>query len=178
MVDRIDEIDARILELLQERGRIKRNVIAEEVGLSLPSVSERMRKLEERGVITGYSAHLNPKRLHFDIAAFIRVRVDGSENYAVFVENACSLPEVLEVHSITGDGSHILKIRVRNTEALERLLFKIQRWAGVHGTLTSMVLSTFKETFKLPVEPTELYHKDPDFDLPAISGSERVGIDK
>ncbi|MFV1980173.1 MAG: Lrp/AsnC family transcriptional regulator [Rhodothermia bacterium] len=162
MVDRIDEIDARILELLQKRGRIKRNVIAEEVGLSLPSVSERMRKLEDRDVITGYSAHLNPKRLHFDIAAFIRVRVDGSENYAVFVENACSLSEVLEVHSITGDGSHILKIRVRNTEALERLLFKIQRWAGVHGTLTSMVLSTFKESFELPVEPTQLYHQDPD----------------
>ena len=164
MVDRLDEIDARILELLQERGRIKRNVVAEEVGLSLPSVSERMRKLEERGVITGYSAHLNPKRLHFDIAAFIRVRVDGSENYAGFVENARRLPEVLEVHSITGDGSHILKIRVRNAEALERLLFQIQRWAGVHGTLTSMVLTTFKESFVLPVEPMELY--------PDVVGSE------
>ena len=132
--------------------------------MSLPSVSERMRKLEERDVITGYSAHLNHKRLHFDIAAFIRVRVDGSENYAGFVDNSSRLPEVLEVHSITGDGSHILKIRVRNTEALERLLFTIQRWTGVHGTLTSMVLSTFKETFELPVEPTQLYHQDPDPD--------------
>ena len=161
MVDRIDEIDARILELLQERGRIKRNVIAEEVGLSLPSVSERIRKLEDRGVITGYSAHLNPKRLHFDITTFIRVSVDGSENYAGFVESACDLREVLEVHSITGDGSHILKCRVKNAEALERLLFRIQRWDGVHGTLTSMVLSTFKESLELPVEPMQLYSDEP-----------------
>lgn len=159
MVDRIDEIDARILELLQERGRIKRNVIAEEVGLSLPSVSDRMRKLEERGVIAGYAAHLHPKRLNFDITAFIRARVDGSANYASFIERAMALPEILEVHSITGEGSHMLKIRVRNTAALERLLFKIQRWPGVHGTLTSMVLSTFKETFELPVEPMDLHEE-------------------
>ena len=157
MADRLDEIDVRILELLQERGRIKRNQIAEEVGLSLPSISERMRKLEERGVVTGYSAHLDPKRLNFDITAFIRVRVEGSSNYAAFIEKATSRPEVLELHSITGEGSHILKIRVKNTAALERLLFQIQRWPGVHGTLTSMVLSTFKETFELAVEPMELH---------------------
>lgn len=168
MVDRIDEIDARILELLQERGRIKRNQIAEEVGLSLPSVSERMRKLEDRGVIQGYAARLDAKRLNFDITAFIRVRVDGSAHYAGFIDKATALPEVLEVHSITGEGSHILKIRVRNTAMLERLLFRIQRWPGVHGTQTSLVLSTFKESFELPVEPMEL-QQDPE---PAESRSE------
>ena len=175
MIGRIDDIDARVLELLQERGRIKRNQIAEEVGLSLPSVSDRMRKLEERGVITGYAAHCDPKSLHFDISAFIRVRVDGSENYAAFVDNATVLSEVLEVHSITGDGSHILKVRVKNTAALERLLFKIQRWPGVHGTLTSMVLSTFKETFELPVEPMDIYQHDPETDKLALNESEGSG---
>ena len=156
MPDRIDEIDAQILELLQANGRIKRNEIAEHVGLSLPSVSERMRKLEERGVIEGYRARLAPKRLNFDIAAFIRVRVDGSENYQAFIERAMAVPEILEVHSITGEGSHLLKVRLKNTGALERLLFQIQRWPGVHGTLTSMVLSTFKESDRLPVEPMDL----------------------
>ena len=74
-----------------------------------------MRKLEERGVITGYHAVLDAKRLHYDITAFIRVMVDGSLHYPEFVEKAMAIPEVLEVHSITGEGSHILKIRTRNT---------------------------------------------------------------
>ena len=160
MPDRIDETDVQILELLQKHGRIKRNQIADAVGLSVPSVSERMRKLEERGVIRGYHAVLSPKRLNLDIACFIRVRVDGSENYEAFIQQAVELPEIQEVHSITGDGSHILKVRVRNTAALEKLLDRIQRWPGVRGTLTSMVLSTYKETRNVAVAPMDLYPED------------------
>ncbi|NNE35074.1 MAG: winged helix-turn-helix transcriptional regulator, partial [Rhodothermales bacterium] len=85
-MERIDDTDVRILELLQGNGRIKRSRIAEEVGLSVPTVSDRMRKLEERGVLTAYTATLNPKRLHIDITAFVRVRIDGSENYPKFVK--------------------------------------------------------------------------------------------
>ena len=153
---RIDEIDARILELLQVRGRIKRNQIAEDVSLSVPSVSERMRKLEERGVIDGYQAVVNPRRVGFDILAFIRVMVDGSKHYDSFVEQACSLDEVQEVHSITGDGSHILRVLIRNTSGLEQILSTIQSWPGVHGTSTSIVLSSFKDTRAVPVEPMTL----------------------
>jgi Lrp/AsnC family leucine-responsive transcriptional regulator len=156
-MERIDEIDAKILTLLQAYGRIKRNRIAEEVGLSVPSVSERMRKLEERGVLVGYHAVINTKRLHMDITAFIRVMVDGSDHYEEFVARASELPEVLEVHSITGEGSHIVKVCTRNTTTLERLLSQIQSWPGVHGTSTSIVLSTFKETRQVPVTPMELY---------------------
>lgn len=160
MVERIDEIDAKILELLQRNGRIKRNRIAEEVGLSVPSVSERMRKLEERGIIDGYHAVLNAKRLHLDITAFIRVQVDGSQSFPEFVRLASDCPEVLEVHSSTGEGSHFLKVRCRTTTDLEKLLAVIQRWPGVHGTHTSIVLSTYKETRELTVEPMNLYSQD------------------
>ena len=139
---------------------MKRNRIAEAVGLSLPSVSERIRKLEERGVITRYSAVVSPRRLHFDILAFIRVDVDGSQHFKAFVKKAVALPEVQEVHSITGEGSHILKIRTQNTAGLERLLGTIQRWPGVHGTRTSMALSTYKETRDLPIEPMDLHIPD------------------
>ena len=155
-MERIDEIDAQILNLLQEHGRMKRSRIAEEVGLSLPSVSERIRKLEERGVITGYHATVDAKRLHVDITAIIRVTVDGSDRYPEFVEQAMALDEVLEVHSVTGEGSHILKVRTPNTTSLERLLSTIQAWRGVHGTSTSIVLSTFKESRTLRVVPTLL----------------------
>lgn len=154
--ERIDEIDAKILELLQENGRMKRNAISEVVGLSVPSVSERMRKLEERGVITGYHAVVDPKRLHHDITAFIRVSVDGSSHYPAFVAEAYAMAEVLEVHSITGEGSHIIKIRTRSTTTLERLLSRVQALPGVHGTSTSIVLSTFKETRTVEVTPMEL----------------------
>ena len=155
--ERIDEIDAKILELLQENGRMKRNAIAEVVGLSVPSVSERMRKLEERGVITGYHAVVDAKRLHHDITAFIRVTVDGSAHYPAFVEEVDALSEVLEVHSITGEGSHIVKIRTKNTTTLERLLSRLQAVSGVHGTSTSIVLSTFKETRTVEAMPMELF---------------------
>ena len=155
-MERIDEIDAKILRLLQAQGRMKRNAIAEEVGLSVPSVSERMRKLEERGVITGYHAVVDAKRLQVDITAFIRVTVDSSDAYPDFVKRAMKLDEVLEVHSITGEGSHMLKVRTRNTTTLEALLSRIQGWPKVRGTSTSIVLSTFKETRELPVGPMEL----------------------
>ncbi len=164
-MDRIDEIDVTILELLQDNGRMKRNAIAEIVGLSVPSVSERMRKLEERGVIRGYHAVVNPKRLHFDITAFVRVTIDGSSYYPEFVEQLCAMPEVLEVHSITGEGSHIVKIRTRNTTTLERFLSKVQAVPGVQGTSTSIVLSTFKETRTIQPHPMELAELESDEDL-------------
>ncbi len=155
-MERIDEIDAKILMLLQAQGRMKRNRIAEEVGLSVPSVSERMRKLEDRGVIKGYHAVVDAKRLHIDITAFIRVNVDNSSDYNNFVDQAHQLTEVLEVHSITGEGSHILKVRTKNTTSLEQLLARIQSWPSVHGTSTSIVLSTYKETRGLDIEPINL----------------------
>ena len=157
-MDRIDEIDAKILRLLQEKGRMKRNRIAEEVGLSVPSVSERMRKLEERGIITGYHAIVDAKRMHIDITAFIRVMVENSDDYPHFVQKASQLDEVLEVHSVTGDGSHILKVRTRNTTTLEQLLANLQSWPSVHGTSTSIVLSTYKETRTLEINPTTIYN--------------------
>jgi Lrp/AsnC family leucine-responsive transcriptional regulator len=158
----IDEIDAKILELLQEDGRMKRSDVADEVDLSISAVSERMRKLEERGVIKGYKAIVDPKRLHLDITAFIRVSVDGSEQYPAFVDEVIDMEPVLEVHSITGAGSHVMKVRTKNTTTLERFLSKIQAVPGVTQTTTSIVLSTFKESRAVPAEPMELYDYDED----------------
>lgn len=152
-MDRLDATDARILTLLQQDGRIKRSRIADEVGLSVPSVSDRMRKLEERGLISGYHAAVDARRLGLDVTAFIRVTISGSEFYDAFIDAVTALPEVLELHSVTGEGSHLLKIRVRNTQALERLLATVQRIPGVRGTQTSIVLSTQKESGFIPVEP-------------------------
>jgi Lrp/AsnC family leucine-responsive transcriptional regulator len=156
----IDEIDAKILELLQGSGRMKRSDVADEVGLSISAVSERMRKLEERGVIEGYTAIVDAKRLRLDITAFIRVSVDGSEHYSEFVERVQEMEHVLELHSITGEGSHLMKVRVKDTTYLERFLSRIQALPGVGHTTTSIVLSTFKDTRTVPTEPMELYDYD------------------
>jgi Lrp/AsnC family leucine-responsive transcriptional regulator len=153
----IDEIDAKILALLQREGRMKRSDVAEEVNLSISAVSERMRKLEERDVIEGYKAIVDAKRLRLDITAFIRVSVDGSEHYPNFVDQVTGMEHVLELHSITGEGSHLMKVRTKDTTTLERFLSKIQALAGVSKTTTSIVLSTFKETRTVPAEPMELY---------------------
>ena len=153
----LDEIDIAILNHLQKNGRAQRNKIAELVNLSVPSVSERMKKLEEKGLIEGYHAILNSKDFHFDITAFLFVQVDGSDNYPNFVEKVQDEPEILECHSITGEGSHLLKVRTKNTSSLKKLLSRIQSWVGVDKTRSNLVLSSFKETRNLPIEQaTEL----------------------
>lgn len=152
MTHLLDDIDIAILNHLQENGRAQRNKIAELVQLSVPSVSERMKKLEERGLIEGYHAILSDKDFNFDITAFLFVQVDGSENYPAFVDKVTEEPEVLECHSITGDGSHLLKVRTKNTGSFERLLSRIQSWQGVDKTRSNLVLSSFKETRTLPIE--------------------------
>lgn len=155
MTYQLDETDIKILNHLQDDGRAQRNTIAEIVHLSVPSVSERMRKLEEKGLITTYNAILDAKKFHFDITAFIFVEVDGSERYTGFVEKVTNHPEVLECHSITGDGSHIVKVRTKNTESLEKFLSLVQTWDGVTRTRSNIVLSSFKETRKIPIEQIE-----------------------
>lgn len=154
MYHHLDETDVLILNHLQDNGRAQRNKLAEIVGLSVPSVSERMRKLEERHLIEGYHAVLNAKQFNLDITAFIFVEVDGSANYPKFVGEVSKVPEVLECHSITGDGSHILKIRTKNTETLEQLLSTIQSWDGVKKTRSNLVLSSYKETRRIEVNST------------------------
>ena len=142
----LDEVDLKIIEILQKNGRTRRNDLSDAVGLSIPSVSDRLRKLEEAGYITGYSAQVNHKKLGKDITAFITVIVDSSKHYQSFLDHASAVDEILECHAITGEGSHILKIRTENTTTLEKLLAKIQSWVGVTGTRTHLVLSTSKES--------------------------------
>lgn len=142
----IDDIDIKILKALQEKGRTKRNQLAEIVGLSVPSVSERLNKLEEQGVIEGYFAKVNKQTFGLDIMAYIHVIMESSKYYKSLISHVDKLPQILECHSVLGEGSHLLKVVVSNTGALEKLLSKIQTWPGVTATKTTFVLSTIKET--------------------------------
>jgi Lrp/AsnC family leucine-responsive transcriptional regulator len=151
---KLDSIDLKILNHLQKEGRAQRNHISQIVDLSVPSVSDRMNKLEASGHIQGYYAKLNPKKFHFDITAYVFVEVDGSDNYSSFVEKASEEDQVLECHSITGDGSHLLKICTENTLSFEKLLSEIQSWKGVKKSRSNIVLNSYKESQAIPVERT------------------------
>src|SRR5690606_18132881 len=148
----MDAIDVRLVSLLQGSGRISQNELAHAVGLSAPAVAERIRKLEDRGVIEQYTAIVDPHAIGLDVTSCISVVINGSKYYPVFGQRVNDRPEILECHSVTGQGSHLLKVRTDTTAALERLLADIQSWPGVQSTTTSVVLSTSKEMIGAPLE--------------------------
>jgi Lrp/AsnC family leucine-responsive transcriptional regulator len=151
IVSDLDDIDIQILKLLQDDGRKKLNALAEEVSLSIPSVRERLKKIENQGLITAYHALIDHKKIGLDITAFVRINIRGSAYYESLIDLIQNLEEVQELHSITGDGSHLIKVRTKNTSTLEQLLSKIQKCPGLEYTSTSIVLSTLKESPNLPL---------------------------
>jgi len=140
----LDITDIKILEILQKDGRSSASDIAKQVNLSIPSVSDRIKKLNEK-VIKNYAAVLDHKKANLDLTAFIFIVSEHSDHYDQFVKKTNETKEVLECHSVTGRGSHILKIRVENSQAFEDLLYEIQNWPGVSRTQSNLVLSTYKE---------------------------------
>lgn len=148
----LDDIDLTILNILQEQGRAKRNVLAEAVGLSLPSLSERLNKLEEKGIITGYFTKLNLKVFGLDLMVIITIHTDSSKHYDSFAEHVRNTEEIVECYAVLGEGSHVMKAIVKDSEALEKLLSKIQSWKGVKRTHSRFVLSTLKETNKVNIK--------------------------
>ena len=148
----LDELDLKILRNLQHKGRTKRNELADHVQLSVPSVSERLKKLEDNKIIEGYYTKVNRQTFGYDILAFILVMMDSSKHYKDLIKHVEKHPSILECHSVLGEGSHLLKVLVKNTEALEKLLSEIQTWPGVTGTKTTYVLSTIKETTAINIQ--------------------------
>ena len=141
----MDDKDKLILSLLQKNGRMTASEIAGEVDLSVPAVTERIRKLTEGGVLKDFRAVLDAKKVDYDVTAYILLDMSSSSSYGDMVQYAQDNDEVLECHSITGEGSHILKVRTHDTSSLESLLRNIQSWPGVIRTHTMIVMSTFKE---------------------------------
>ncbi|HEX8826371.1 MAG TPA: Lrp/AsnC family transcriptional regulator [Archangium sp.] len=153
----MDELDYRIVDLLQRDGRATQLEISRSVGLSQPAVAERIRKLEERRVITGYTARVDAARLGKDITAFIGVSIEHPKYFESFARKVLSLPEILEAHRVAGQDSYILKVRTSNTKTLDTLLVETLRTiSGVTRTHTTIVLSSIKEETYVHVSPEEL----------------------
>jgi len=145
----MDEKDKLILSLLQKDGRMTASEMAGKVDLSVPAVTERIRKLTEGSVLKEFRAVVDAKKVGYDVTAYILLDMSSSDSYGNMVDHAQDNDEVLECHSITGEGSHILKVRTHDTSSLESLLRDVQSWPGVIRTHTMIVMSTFKEATSL-----------------------------
>lgn len=141
----LDEIDRRILEMLQADCKAGLARVGEQVGLSAPSVQERIRKLESEGFIQGYHARLSARRLGLDVAGFISVWIEDPRVIKDFAARLSDFESVLECHHVTGDPSLLLKVKTRNTRSLERLISALRSLPGVGRTETNVVLSTLVE---------------------------------
>jgi Lrp/AsnC family transcriptional regulator, leucine-responsive regulatory protein len=147
-----DAIDLQIIDALQEHGRIPHAKLADQVGLSAPSVIERVKKLEDSGVITGYHASVDARKLGKDVTAFIGVSIGHQRSIDPFEETVTRLPDVLECHHVTGEHTVLLKIKTCSTASLERLIGTIRLISGVTRTETMIVLSTHTERSQITAE--------------------------
>ena len=148
----IDELDARILGLLQGNARETQAEIARAVGLAPSAVLERIRKLETRGVIKGYTALLDPKVMGQGMLAFVAVRSEEVLTDDSVAQQLSQVAEVLEVHHVAGEDCYLVKVRTKDAEQLGALLRqRIGRIPGVKSTRTTIVLETVKETSRLPI---------------------------
>ena len=153
----LDEKDARIVEVLQRDGRVTNVELARAVELTPSATLERVRKLEERGLIKGYAALLDPSALGLGLLAFIFLRVDDNEDLIGRAEGTAealaALPSVLELHHLAGEDCFLVKVRARDTDDLYRILRdEFGPFKAIRSTRTTIVLKTVKESVRFPLK--------------------------
>ena len=150
----IDDVDLKILGILQADGRTSHAEVARQVGLVASAVHERVKKLEERGIVRGYSARLDPESLGKRLLAFVFLKAEekGTSNEVAIA--LAKIPEVLEVHHVAGEDCYLAKVRTADTESLGRLIReRFRAIPQVHSTRSTIVLETVKEDLALPLPP-------------------------
>jgi Lrp/AsnC family leucine-responsive transcriptional regulator len=152
----INELDAHILTILQRNSRTSNAEIARQVGLAPSAVFERIRKLEEKGIVQGYTARIDPHAVGLGLVAFTFVRSNDRPGGIRTAELLAEIPEVLEVHHVAGEDCFLVKVRAPDTEALGRLLReRLGKISTITSTRTTIVLESVKETSELPIPREE-----------------------
>ena len=153
----IDQTSRIILETLQSDARISNAEIGRRIGLAPSAVFERIKKLEERGAVRGYNANIDPAAVDLGLLAFVLVRADERGGAPRTEADLVAIPEVQEVHHVAGEDCFMLKVRARDTAALNDLLAnQIGSLESVRSTKTTIVLRTAKETSTIPIASPEL----------------------
>ncbi len=153
----IDGKDKEILKILQFNARTPNAEIARQVGMAPSAVLERIRKLENRGVIQGYETRIDPSAVDLGLLAFVYVKTDEAYGSWDVGENLAEIAEVQEVHHIAGEDCYLAKVRANDTGELGRLCREKIGAAGlIRSTQTTIVLGTIKETMTVRLEETEV----------------------
>jgi Lrp/AsnC family leucine-responsive transcriptional regulator len=154
MATTLDDTDRKILELLQRDARMTNAAIGAEVGMTAPSVFERIRKLEQRGVIQQYTAVIDPQAVGRGITALIRLTAVWDERHDSGILEISRDPDVIELYNVAGEDCFVIKTRVGSPEELEMLLQRIRSKITVSRSVTMIVMSTIKENAPLNCAPT------------------------
>ncbi|MBU1170081.1 MAG: Lrp/AsnC family transcriptional regulator [Proteobacteria bacterium] len=153
----IDETNLKILSILQQKARVPNVEVARQVNMAPSAVLERIRKLEKQGIIDGYEVILNPKCLNRDMVAFVHVYLHHASQSDQTGPLLARIPEIQEIHFVTGKDCFLVKIRVSGTAALgETLTQKIGAIAEVKRTETTIVLKTYKESSQIPLDSVNI----------------------
>ena len=152
----LNSIDSKLIQHLMSNARATWSELGTLLKLSAPAAADRVRRLEEKGVIKGYFAAVDPESAGCGMAALISISLSTSDARAHFLSSIQGFPEVLECHHVAGDEDYILKVRCRTTRDLERLIsHDLKSIPGVSRTRTTVILSTIKETSILPISTRE-----------------------
>jgi len=142
----VDALDHQIIGILTKNSRMPASEIGKLISLSIPAVTERIRKLERTGVIQGYTVCLDYNQLGYKLLAYLLVTVDGPRYASIFKETVNAQPQIIECHHITGEYDYLLKVLVEDTSALESFISQVLK--NDHGVIRSntlVVLSTLKQ---------------------------------
>ncbi len=155
---KLDEIDRKILDILQSNAKITNAQLSKDIGLSPAPTLERVKKLESSGIIKSYHAMLDTERVGLSVSTFVQVSLKGhnKRNIDLFVDEINNIPEVIECHHITGSGDFILKIIASDIQSYQKLMLeKVSDIEVVDGMQSMVILSTFKDSKVMPVPENE-----------------------
>jgi Lrp/AsnC family transcriptional regulator, leucine-responsive regulatory protein len=160
-MDALDDTDLQILRILQEDGRVSNAELAQRVQLAPPTVLRRVKLLEERGYIKGYVALVDPLKLDLTVTAFIFVDSSTGCDLRATEGFLIDLPGVQEIHRLIGEWCFLVKVRTKNPQALEDLVYRqLRNHPGVRRTLTTLATSSPFETTALPLPAFERTERD------------------
>ena len=151
---KIDNIDRKILRMLQENSKITNSYLSKQIGLSPAPTLERVRKLEKKGIISGYHAQLNLSKIGLGVSTFVLVSLKehNKKNINIFLDKINKVTNVIECHHITGTGDFILKVVSENIASYQKLMLdKISEIEATDSLQSMVILSTFKDTKVMPL---------------------------
>ncbi len=151
---KLDQIDRKVLEILQSNAKITNAQLSKEIGLSPAPTLERVKKLEHGGIIKSYHAQLDPAKVGLGVTTFVQISLTGHKKVTTdsFVNTVNTIPEIIECHHITGTGDFLLKVISQDISSYQKLMLEtINEIEEVANTTTMVIMSTFKDSKILPI---------------------------